>query len=200
MLTGIRYQYHDGGSVDIKYPKQRPGFQEGGTVDYTDYSGPSQGYGEPASNVGLQPSYNDYSNSLSLDSSKVVNPAGTGGGTGGSGNPGDPSNYQQVAQQQTPTAASNTGAGGLIGGIVDNVLGIFGVGQNAASATLNRNLARKSTALGEATTAENLRGAGQNRQQGAIQFGEQQQQYSGQLKMAGAWSKGVAAGLTTART
>ena len=41
MLTGIRYQYHDGGSVDIKYPKQRPGFQEGGTVDYTDYSGPS---------------------------------------------------------------------------------------------------------------------------------------------------------------
>ena len=124
-----------------------------------------------------------------------VNPSGTQSG-GEVGQPGQTSNYQQVPQTQAPQATSSTGAGGLIGGIVDNVVGIFGVGQNAASAELNRNIARKQEGMQEATTAENLRTTGQNRQQNAIAFGQNQAQRG----VATAWASGVAKGLTTGKS
>jgi hypothetical protein len=196
MVSGIRYSYSNGGSVDIKYPK-RQGFDEGSVG---------------ASNVGLQSSYGNNTSNLGLNNDAVwtapqadnssalsVNvdesPAGSGGG-GATGQPGQASNYATIPTAQTPQATSSTGAGGLIGGLVDDVVGIFGVGQNAATAEENRNIARKQYGLQQATTAENLRGAGQSRQQSAITFGENQQQRG----VAAAWASGVVKGLTTAKT
>jgi hypothetical protein len=190
-VKGIRYQYHDGSSVAITYPRQK--FAEGTENAAEGTWKPSYNLSSNASPIGFS------STPQSNETLAAVNPSGTqqqSMGVGGSGNPNDPSNYSQINAAQPQSAASNTGAGGLIGGIVDNVLGIFGVGQNAASATLNRNLARKQLALSEAQSAENIHGAAQTRQQNDIKFGQDQKQ----LEVAKAWSSGVARGLTTGRT
>jgi hypothetical protein len=54
--------------------------------------------------------------------------------------------------------------------------------------------------MDEATTAANLRAAGQNLEQYGITFGQQQEDRSKGLKAAKAWAQGVAAGLTTGKT
>ena len=196
MVSGIRYSYSNGGSVDIKYPKQRQGFADS-TVNGAEgtWSG-GQGQG---SQLGLTTDQTaiDYGKpQVDNTSALSVNPSGTSTANGATGQPGQASNYQQVQATQAPQQSAGTGAGGLIGGIVDDVVGIFGVGQNAANAEQGRNIARKQLSMNEATTAENLRGAGQARQQSAITFGENQAQRG----VATAWATGVAKGLTTGRT
>ena len=109
---------------------------------------------------------------------------------------------------QTGGGSSGGGGGGnAASGVFGEVAAVYNdlrqntaENQNVANAIFNRNVGRKNLAMSEAVTASNLRGAGQQQQQGAIQFGEQQSDRAGQLKMASAWAAGVSRGLTSGRT
>jgi hypothetical protein len=125
--------------------------------------------------------------------------------------------FAQVPETQTGGGGSGGGGGSdkkdagigssITSGVFDDVGKVYKdlrentmENQSVANSIFNRNMARKSFALQEATTASNLRGAGQQQQQGAIQFGQQQEDRSKQLQIAGAWASGVANGLTSGRT
>ena len=115
---------------------------------------------------------------------------------------------------EVPQVQTGGGGGGSSGGGGNSTTGVFGEvaavyndlrqntseNQQVANQIFNRNVGRKNLAMAEATTASNLRGAGQNQQQSAIQFGENQADRAGQLKLASAWAGGVAKGLTSGRT
>jgi hypothetical protein len=123
-----------------------------------------------------------------------------------------PNDFVQAPQVQGGGGGGSSGGGG--GGMGGMTSGIFGdvaavyndlrqntsENQQVANQIFNRNVGRKNLAMAEATTASNLRGAGQTQQQNAIQFGENQSDRAGQLKLAGAWASGVAKGLTAGRT
>jgi hypothetical protein len=198
-ISGIRYQYSDGGSVAIKYPRQN--FKQAGQVTgFQDATQAPTGITEtpqvlkpisvvmpgggiataaPPSGASAGPvTQNDF-----IQSPDVQTKGGGTTGSGGSGGGGD--------------------SGGWVGGIVNGILGAFNIVDSGIqterqerNTEFNRNVARQNMALNKATTASNLRGAGQQQTQSDILFGEQQ----GQLKTAQAWSAGVAKGLTSGRT
>jgi hypothetical protein len=200
MIQGIRYSYSDGGSVDIKYPRQK--FQQG-TFQDVNQASPYQN-SQAVSGAGK--------NIITLSNGQqVMAPQGQGEPAGQVQNV--QAGFAQVPETQTGGGGSGGGGRGggsganITSGIFDDVGKVFNdfrqntmENQSVANSIFNRNMARKNFALQEATTASNLRGAGQQQQQGAIQFGQQQEDRSKQLQIAGAWASGVANGLTSGRT
>jgi hypothetical protein len=204
-IQGIRYSYSDGGSVDIKYPRQK--FEQGGQATFQDVNQTS-----PYSNSQAMLSVKPITITMADGSTQTFNSSGSGAAaSSGELITSTPDNSDFVKDPPTNTSG---GGGGSSGGDGNAATGVFGEvaavyndlrqntseNQSVANSIFNRNVARKNLAMSEATTASNLRGAGQSQEQSSIQFGENQSDRAGQLKTAAAWAGGVAKGLTQAKT
>ena len=212
-IQGIRYSYSDGGSVDIKYPRQK--FEQGGQATFQDVNQTS-----PYSNSQAMLSVKPITITMADGSTQTFNSSGSGAAaSSGELITSTPDNSDFVKDPPTNTSgggggSSGGGGGRSSGGDGNNATGVFGEvaavyndlrqntseNQSVANSIFNRNVARKNLAMSEATTASNLRGAGQSQEQSSIQFGENQSDRAGQLKTAAAWAGGVAKGLTQAKT
>lgn len=204
-IQGIRYSYSDGGSVDIKYPRQK--FEQGGQATFQDVNQTS-----PYSNSQAMLSVKPITITMADGSTQTFNSSGSGAAaSSGELITSTPDNSDFVKDPPTNTSG---GGGGSSGGDGNAATGVFAEvasvyndlrqntseNQSVANSIFNRNVARKNLAMSEATTASNLRGAGQSQEQSSIQFGENQSDRAGQLKTAAAWAGGVAKGLTQAKT
>lgn len=211
-IQGIRYSYSDGGSVDIKYPRQK--FEQGGPAllnvksPYMQQKTAEEQFGTPQASSGffiVDPNGNQQPVNAS---GQVANqPQGNQGGTQIQQSGGGGTEVPQVQAGGGGGGSSGGGGGNAASGVFGEVATVYNdlrqntaENQSVANSIFNRNVARKNLAMSEATTASNLRGAGQSQQQNAIQFGEQQSDRAGQLKTAAAWAQGVSRGLTSGRT
>ena len=207
-IQGISYKYDDGGSVSVKYPRQK--FQQGGQVQ--DLNAGDQNFGTPQSNKGF------FVVNPNGTTTPVVNQVAAGSGQNQLSSVGQIAGSGGGGTSVPTTAASDSGTGSGDGGATSNLTSMISsnfsdvssvfndvnstklANESMANSVFNRNAARKNLAMNETLAASNLRGAGQQQAQSGITFGEQQQQYSGGLKSAAAWSAGVAKGLTSGKT
>ena len=186
-------------------------FQQDGQVQ--DLNAGDQNFGTPQSNKGFIVVNPDGT------TTPVVNQVAAGSGQNQLSSVGQIAGSGGGGTSVPTTAASDSGSSGsgdggatsnltsMISSNFSDVSSVFNdvnstklANESMANSVFNRNAARKNLAMNETLAASNLRGAGQQQAQSGITFGEQQQQYSGGLKSAAAWSAGVAKGLTSGKT